>query len=38
MPNVKGKKFPYTKAGIKAAASAKKKMNVGGMAQKKKKK
>tara|TARA_B100000902_G_scaffold394879_1_gene452157 strand:- start:844 stop:972 length:129 start_codon:yes stop_codon:yes gene_type:complete len=42
MPNVNGKKFPYTKAGMKAAASAKKKKKVkmmhGGMAGKNKKK
>lgn len=41
MPNVNGKKYPYTKAGIKAAQTAKKKklkMMHGGMAQKKKNK
>ena len=32
MPEVNGKKYPYTKAGMKAAADAKKKM----MAKKKK--
>ena len=26
MPNVAGKKFPYTKAGMKKAATAKKRM------------
>ena len=31
MPTVKGKKFPYTKAGKTAAAKARK-MNMGGMA------
>ena len=29
MPNVAGKKFPYTKAGMKKAAAAKKRMKKG---------
>ncbi len=36
MPMVKGKKYPYTKAGMKAAADAKKKKMMGGGMMKKK--
>lgn len=37
MPNVAGKKFPYTAKGMKAAKAAKKRMNMkyGGSARKK---
>lgn len=40
MPNVNGKKYPYTKAGMKAAANAKdkkRKLMHGGLLKKKKK-
>ena len=37
MPNVKGKKYPYTPKGIAAAKVARKKLKKGGLVNKKKK-